>query len=54
MTAGAQELEEFARKVDPYKFTHLVPGMGDDQNKAGEAGTGGAEAGQDEPEDEDG
>jgi len=30
MTAGAQELEDFARRVDPYKFTHLQPGFTDE------------------------
>ncbi|MBI4878327.1 MAG: hypothetical protein HY812_01520 [Planctomycetes bacterium] len=27
MSVSAQELEEFARRVDPYKFTHLRPGF---------------------------
>ncbi|MFH0947168.1 MAG: hypothetical protein V2A76_18425 [Planctomycetota bacterium] len=53
MTAGAQELEEFARKVDPYKFTHLIPGLGDGAEGARTADPGGAESGQEEPENKD-
>ena len=30
MTASAQELEDFARRVDPYKFTHLQPSFKDE------------------------